>query len=144
MCCCVLLQNDTKQWDMTAYSADLMKAAELYRKMEKRRAEEYDYDLLSRMTRDCYNFRRIPLQALLLRMLQLNEELPAQAVDVLIEMGDFWLVNRLFLGKTKRIQEEMYKMPITKTRKKRGEAKLRRNEREYRQAIDRARMYEKY
>ena len=77
-------------------------------------------------------------------MLQLNEELPAQAVDVLIEMGDYWLVNRLFLGKTKRIQEEMYKMPITKTRKKRGEAKLRRNEREYRQAIDRARMYEKY
>ena len=142
--CCLIRQNDTKQWDMTAYSADLVRAVDLYHKMEKRRAEEYDYDMLSRMMHDCSNFRRIPLHAVLFRMLQLNEDLPPQAFEILIEMGDYWLVNRLFVGKARRIREEMYKMPITKTRKKKGEAKLRRNDREYKQAIDRARMYEKY
>ena len=117
---------------------DLLYADAIMKRMKARRQQEYDWKNLDKMKYDIIKFQRVFLDGLLLRMLNRNEELPKKATEILVETGNFWLVDRLFEGRKNRIKCEFAASDLERAL----QIKLRNNDRNYKQAMDAARKHE--
>ena len=128
------------QWaTMKKLSADLKRAMELHCAMDARRSSRLVKDAFD--DQDCFNFRRMPMRALILLICNLNQDVPEETLKIIVSIGDTLAVYRVFEEKELRIIRQ-FEGKHSKTATRLLERTLRTNERERKKAIEESKTAE--
>ena len=118
---------------------DLKRAMELHCAMDARRSGRLVKDPSD--DQDCFNFRRMPMRALILLICDLNQDVPDETLKIIVSVGDTLAVYRLFEEKELRIIRQ-FEGKHSKTSNRLLERTLRTNERKRKRAIDESKTAE--
>ena len=128
------------QWaTMKKLSADLKRAMELHCAMDARRSSRLVKDAFD--DQDCFNFRRMPMRALILLICNLNQDVPEETLKIIVSIGDTLAVYRLFEEKELRIIRQ-FEGKHSKTSICRLERTLRTNDRKRKKATEESKTAE--